>query len=227
MMTTKPLRALALVTVVTAVALSTQALVSEAELAPTTSREDSVEKPGQVNALEAAETDYGTETELVLNEGPLEVGRYFYLKPVSSPGLCVATAGASRTRGVKVQQSTCSTSKEYQRIYFRQVGADNYQLAFQHSAAVSTCGRRLTDIQRSDGARCLRSHVDRSGVGHCVHVDPARHCHTGSISTEVHQQWHVPEIPEHHRWQSIGPGGLCDHRSFPVDHDRCPTSRGV
>ena len=93
MMTTKPLRALALVTVVTAVALSTQALVSEAELAPTTSREDSVENPGQVNALEAAETDYGTETELVLNEGPLEVGRYFYLKPVSSPGLCVATAG--------------------------------------------------------------------------------------------------------------------------------------
>ena len=125
-MMTKPLRGLALVTVVTAVALLTQVVISVAELTPST--------PGKLNALETGETDYGTQAELVVNAGPLEVGRYFFLKPVSSPGLCVSTAGSSRARGVKVQQSACSTSKEYQRIYFRQVGADNYQLAFQHSA---------------------------------------------------------------------------------------------
>ena len=109
-MMTKPLRGLALVTVVTAVALLTQVVISVAELTPST--------PGKLNALETGETDYGTQAELVVNAGPLEVGRYFFLKPVSSPGLCVSTAGSSRARGVKVQQSACSTSKEYQRIYF-------------------------------------------------------------------------------------------------------------
>ena len=92
-MMTKPLRGLALVIVVTAVGLSTHALISKAELAPTT--ELSLEYPGQINALGKGETDYGTQTALVVNTGPLEVGRYFYLKSVSSPGLCVATAGAT------------------------------------------------------------------------------------------------------------------------------------
>lgn len=54
------------------------------------------------------------------------------LKPVSSPTMCMDPYRASTAVGTRIQQWTCN-GQAHERVYFRQVGASDYQLAFQHS----------------------------------------------------------------------------------------------
>jgi galactose oxidase len=87
----------------------------------------------EVDSVRADQPGSRTARQRALNEGTVGVGRYYLLKPVSGPDLCIDTSSASQAPGAKIVQWACN-GQDNQRIYFRQVAANNYQLAFQHSA---------------------------------------------------------------------------------------------
>lgn len=91
-------------------------------------------RAGEVDGLKTVPPGSGVSATDALNAGSSDVGRYYLVKPVSSPGLCIDVYNALQASSTKIQQATCSTSKQNQRIYFRQVAANDYQLAFEHSA---------------------------------------------------------------------------------------------